>query len=161
MTLQNILEKGSWVNNNQFVVELENPFLKHKVLFEINFTETDSDRMLSASSIKAINNFLALDESNWYWIKGELFKACQYAFQMTSYGIHGAPRKVNQSEFEANEDLFQIYSIDDAFDKSILRSVSTGNGDSFTCFYMVFDVPWDGQHSVNFSFVDGRLPSVE
>lgn len=161
MTHQDILEKGNWVNNNQFVVDLESRFLKNKVRFEVDFNNTEKDKKLSSYSIKAINDFLNLKESNWDWIKEELFKVCQDAFQMTSYGFDGAPRKENQSEFEANQDLFQIYSIDDAFEKSNLRSVSTGNDLSYSCFYMVFEVPWDNEHSVNFSFVDGQKPFVE
>jgi hypothetical protein len=161
MIFQNILEKGTWSNENQFVVELECKFLKRKVRFEIDFTNRDNDRKLSSSSEKAINDFLNLDEFNWNWIKSELYKACQDAFRNTSYGFSGAPRKENQTEFEANQDLFQIYSIDDAFEKSNLLSVSTGNDFSYSYFYMVFEVSWDNEHSVNFSFVEGQKPFVE
>lgn len=161
MDIHEILEKGHWVKNNQFVVELENRFIKTKVPFAIDFNEADNERVLSPFTIKAINDFLNLDGNSWRWIKEELFKACQYAFVTTSYGVDGAPRKPLQSEFEANQDLFQIYSMDDAFAKSFLQSVSTGNNLPYCFFYMMFTVPWDNEHSVNFSFVEGQNPFVE
>lgn len=161
MTLQEILENGRWETENQFVIYLAPNFLRRKIRFEIDFEKADIDNQLSSSCIKAINDFLNLKQSDWDWIREELFKASQDAYSQTGYGFEVASQKENQSQLEANQDLFQIYSIDDAFEKSNLRSVSTAGDLSYSFFYMVFDVPWDIEHSVNFSFIEGQKKYIE
>jgi hypothetical protein len=168
MTKEDFLNISSWRTEIDLEGNVYSSLLGHNVIVQIGFNQFKQNREISEFSIKSLNEFLQLDKSNIEWIKSELWKSCEAHFQTTSYTSgkfpDGAPRKEGQSEYEANQDLFGIYNSEDAFRESKVKYVVINNdyeGDSESCFWLEYVIPWDREHNLVFVFVNGKQYAVE
>ncbi len=166
ITKADILNKAIRKNESVVSLKLDLPIFKKEQEIEIwDFLENDE---LDNFTVQSLNDLLRLSSDHLNWIKSNLWEQCNMAFESSSYGIFGVPRKEGQTEFEANRDHFAIYNAEDAFNKSKIAEVIFSNTDhgGFTegvnsFFQLFFETPWDFEHNVCFSFKNGEPYRIE
>lgn len=163
MTKEELHEITNWKNDILLETELFSKFLFKNILVQICFSQYDSNREISDFTIKSLNDFLKLENSKINWIKSELWKVCLATLGNASYGLREHV-KDDESELEANQRLFGIYTSDDAFNQATAKFVVIDNENTEvedTYFWLEYSTTWDIEHNVIFTFKNGQQYTVE
>lgn len=119
MTKQDLEKIITWDENGIGRCKIFVPFLQKEIEFEV-FSGIYENPKISDFMLQTIEDVLALSENSIEIIKNLLWEDCNFSFAITDYG--NQPQK-GETYKQVNFKEFQIHSKQDAFDKSILKTI--------------------------------------
>ena len=110
--------KIKWDEYDMGTIDLLVPLFGKEV--EFTFYTQDNPRVISDKVKHAVAQVQALSSDNLAQVKDLLLENAQFCFEVTDYG---APRKDGETHLDATKRLFGIYTAEDAYSKSTLKSI--------------------------------------
>ena len=148
----------TWDKHNFATLTVESALFGHPVTVQL-MPKYDSGRVITDRMVTVLNDFLALSPANLPTVKQLLWADCLDTFEKVSYGFEAAP---GETELEANQREFGIYSAEDAYAQSNLTQLAIPEEPALRHRYgaIEFEPEWAG-HGCSIVMKDGQLIATD
>jgi len=152
MTKEQILAQCTWDDYDMATLNVEIPIWKQKTEVTL-IPEYNAGRVITDDMAQAVNDVLNLTEQQANKIKDYIFWFYNLCCETTYYGFDA---KAGETDTEANKRHFGVKNREDAFAKSILKSINIEEStDRVATFH--FYAEWEDEHGCEIAIRNGEV----